>query len=265
MKCYKFWAHETKHISIDGELTPITLTAGSNISKEDASANASKFAAVIEANVNNRTYRHDSYEVTIREHVVKEIDSNNIITINRYGAQVLNTTKYTVLDIDHYSAHPIMKLFGVLSENTKDNMLAKFKQRITRYPEFGESFRIYETCKGIRVIGKQYVDPQTKRFLKTMRSLGVDPLYSILCKKQNCYRVRLTPKPYRMKIATIKIKAPWDCETDFYETWQKQYAEASNAYSVAKLREVIGRDFWDDPIVFLHDQTTRMRSTSPLA
>jgi hypothetical protein len=252
MKCYKFWVHETKTIRIDGELKSITLTAGSNISKTDASANASKLAAAIERHIPNGTgsYRQDAYEVSIKEHVAKEIDSRNIITINRYGAQVLNTTKYTVLDIDHYSAHPIMKLFGVPSENTKDNMLAKFKQRITRYPEFGESFRIYETCKGIRVIGKQYVDPQTKRFLKTMRSLGVDPLYSILCKKQNCYRVRLTPKPYRMKIATIKIKTPCDCETEIYETWQKQYAEASNAYSVAKLCEVIGKDFWDAPVVF---------------
>ena len=257
MKCCKFWVHETRHIRIGNELKPIALTAGSNISKEDASANASKLAAVIEANIRNGTCRQDTYEVAIKEHIAKEIDSNNIITINRYGAQVLNTTEYTVLDIDHFSAHPIVKLFGFPGENTKDNMLAKFKKRITRHPEFGESFRIYETFKGLRIIGKKHIDPQSKRFLKTMRSLGVDPLYAVLCKKQNCYRVRLTPKPYRMKIAAIRIKTPLGCETESYDAWQKQYAEASGAYAVAKLREVIGKDFRDDPIVSLHDQMTK--------
>ena len=39
-----------------------------------------------------------------------------------------------------------------------------------------------------------------------MRKMGVDWLYVRLSKKQNCYRARLTPKPYRMKHQTIKIK-----------------------------------------------------------
>lgn len=264
LKCYKFWVREIKRIRVGDGQQPITLIAGSNVSKTDASLNAERMALSVEARIQNPRQIREPYEVTIKEHVVKEIDPNNVVTVNRYGARVLNTTEYTILDID-CCPFAFMDLFRSSKGDAKDRSVDRFKRRVMHYPELGTSFRVYETCKGIRVIGKKYFDPQAKQFPRVMRSLAVDSLYCTLSRKQNCYRARLTPKAYRMKTETIQIKTPLDCEGDAYAAWQRKYDETSNGYSVVALREVVGKDFWDDPVILFHDQLTRMRSGCPLA
>ena len=263
MKCYKFWVRETKKIYIGDVQQPITVLAGSNVSKEDASSNAGQISRSIEERIRKPKQGREEYEASIKEHIAKEIDSKNIITITRYGAQVLNTTEYTILDIDNYTIFLFMEWFRKKS-TLKDKIIDKFKRHIVRHPELGTSFRIYETHQGIRIIGKHYFDPQEKNFRSIMRSLGVDPLYAFLCRKQNCYRVRLTPKPYRMKMETIRIKSPLDCETEAYDTWQKKYTEISRNYSVVKLRETMGADFGSDPVITHHDTITNMQAHYPL-
>jgi hypothetical protein len=269
MKCFRFWVRETKSIYIGESRRAIALLAGSNVSKDDASLNAEKIAASIEERIRNPKPRQarEEYEACIKEHIAHEVDAKNIITINRYGAQVLNTTQYTILDIDTFActAPWLVRLIFRLKDRTKDSIVRTFKQRIARHPTLDMPFRIYETCAGIRIIGKRYLDPQGKGFLALMRALDVDPLYSLLCRKQDCYRARLTPKPYRMKMETIRIKTPLDCEAEAYGIWQTKYAEAAQRYSVVALLEVIGKDFRDDPVIMLHDQTANMRSDSPLA
>ena len=264
MKCFKFWVREVRNIRVGDARQAITLVAGSNVSKEDASLNAGRLASAIEERIQNPKQRRESYEADIKEHIVSEINPANIITVNRYGAQVLNTTEYTILDIDKY-VPSFLDLFRKGKGSTKDKIVDRFKKRIARYPEVGDSFRIYETCQGIRIIGKTYFDPQAKNFVSIMRSLNVDCLYCTLSRKQNCYRARLTPKPYRMKMETIRIKTPLDCETEAFDVWQKKYAKNAQRYSVVTLLETIGKDFGDDPVVMLHDHMTGMRSGNPLA
>ena len=264
MKCYKIWVRETTRIRINGVDKEIPIVAGSNVSKEDAAARAGQIARKVELRIANPDMEFEAYESDIVEHIAREIDPKNIVTINRYGAQVLNTTRYTILDFDRYRAG-FLDLFRPRKGSEKDKIVAKFKQRAARFPELGDSFRIYETCKGIRVIGKDYFDPTSVNFYKIMRTLGVDQLYRILCREQNCYRARLTPKPFRMKMETIKIKSPLDCKSEHYETWRAKYESASQNFSVVKLRECIGRDFGNDPVIQLHDQTARMGSNDPLA
>jgi hypothetical protein len=68
-----------------------------------------------------------------------------------------------------------------------------------------------------------------------------------------------------MKMETIRIKTPLDCETETYEKWQSRYVETSRRYSVVTLRETIGEDFGNDPAILFHDHTTNMRPALPLA
>ena len=264
MKCYTFWVRETKKIRIAGELKQITLVAGSNVSKDDAASNADRMASAIEERIQNRKQKRESYEAAIKEHVAGEINPKNIITINRYGAQVLNTTEYTILDIDR-APRSLMDWFRRDKRDAKDKIVDHFKRRAARYPELGAAFRIYETRNGVRIVGKTYFCPQTKRFHGVMRAMRVDKLYALLCRKQDCYRARLTPKPYRMKMETMRIKTPLDCETEAYNIWREKYAAASGNYSVVKLRETLGMDFSGDPVIVLHDKITRLDAKALLA
>ena len=264
MKCHKYWVRETREIHVYGKRQTVTLIVGSDISKEDAARNVEATARGLEKRISTPRDKRETYETDIKEHVVRELDDKNIITVNRYGAWVLNTTAYTILDIDH-CPFEWMDLFRKSPGTQKDKMVSRFKRRISRYPELGDTFRIYETFQGIRIIGKTYYDPQERHSRAIMRRLNVDALYVLLSRKQNCYRARLTPKPFRMKAATIRIKTPLDCETETYASWQRQYEEASQRFSVVRLRETIGNDFGHDPAIAFHDQTTRMDNNKPLA
>ncbi len=253
MKYFKFWVQETFDSNFDGFTNKIKVLAGSNISDEDARKKAQESYEIIQHRILERESKED-YEVPIKEHVDEILDENNIVTICRYGAKVLNTNQYTILDLDDYPVD-FMDLFKPLRKlPKKERIVAKFLQRVKKHPELGEDFRIYETCKGIRVIGKQYLDPSKGNFQSLMRKIAVDWIYIAMSKKQNCYRARLTPKPYRMRFRTIKIKSPLDCASENYKAWTGEYAQASESFSVVKLVTTLGRDFSSDSVVRFHDK-----------
>ncbi len=252
MKYFKFWTKTQRTIDVDGTAQKIQIITGSNISKADACRQAVENAKAIEQRILSRACREE-YQVPIKEHVAEEFDRNNIVTVCRYGAKILNTTDYTILDLDTY-AFDFWDLFKAIRKlPKKERIVAKFLQRRKKYPEIGNDFRIYETAKGIRIIGKKYIAPDTRNYQTLMRKFAVDDIYVLMSKRQDCYRARLTPKPYRMKINTIKIRTPLDCETQDYRNWSEQYENASQNYCVVKHITSIGKDFSSDPIIAFHD------------
>lgn len=264
MKHYKFWIKEDFKITIDGNEETISILSGSNQSEKMAFQKASEKATNIEKRISERKPK-ESYEVAIKEYVTEVIDDSNIVTICRYGAKILNTTSYTVLDLDDYPVNFFDMFKSVKKLKKKDRIVYKFEESVRKYPELGTDFRIYETTKGIRVIGKKYIDPSSKGYTALMRRLRVDWIYIQLSKKQQCYRARLTPKPYRMKINTIKVKSPLDCRKENYLSWEQAYIEKSKEYSVVRLVKAIGSDFSREKIVKKHDFMCNLQSNKKLA
>ncbi|OAD24078.1 transmembrane prediction [Candidatus Thiomargarita nelsonii] len=264
MKYFKFWVKESFQISIAGKTQEIKLLSGSNESKNAAIEEARNRAKMIEQRIADRS-RKEEYEVAIKEHVSDIIDESNIISICRYGAKILNTNQYTILDLDDYPVDifDVFKSLGKMSK--KERIVFKFQERIKRYPLLGSDFRIYETTKGVRVIGKKYINPSEKNYTSLMRKLFVDWIYIQMSKKQNCYRARITPKPYRMRIRTIRIKSPLDCETNAYLDWSKEYEQKSEKYSVVKLIKAIGQDFSHEPVIKIHDRICNLHKNNKLA
>jgi len=230
----------------------VSILSGSNESIEDARLEVAKQSRFVEQKINGVAPAED-YEVPIKEHVEQVIDDANIITICRYGAKILNTCQYTVLDLDDYPVDFFDMFRSVRKLPKKERIVAKFLQRLAKHPELGSDFRIYETTKGVRVIGKKYIEPTGTGYAALMRKLRVDWLYIVLSQKQQCYRARVTPKPYRMKIKTIKVTSPLDCETQLYQDWATDYAAAAARYSVVKLIQSVGEDFSREPVIRLHD------------
>lgn len=263
MKYFRFWIKDSFTINIDGT-EKINILAGSNVSKEDARLQALKSAQLIEDRI-SAGGRLKEYEVPIKEHVERVIDDQNIISVCRYGAKILNSTKFTILDLDDYPFDFFDLFKSVRKLPKKERIIFKFLQKIQQYPDFGSDFRIYETTKGIRVIGRKYVDPSGRRYIFLMRKFAVDWIYCLMSQKQNCYRARITPKPYRLRIKTIKIRSPLDCETQEYRDWSKNYEFASKKYRVVKLLKSVGNDFSNDPIIKLHDNICNAAKSFTLA
>ena len=264
MRYFKYWVKEKRQIKVGDKTEEINILSGSNASKTRASEKATDKATLIEQRILGISDDCE-YEVPINEYISKVIDESNVISVCRYGAKILNTNQYTILDLDDYPINffDIFKAYRKMSK--KERIVAKFEEKIEKAPQLGTDFRIYETAKGIRIIGKTYFDPSDSAYTSVMRKLFVDWIYVQLSKKQNCYRARLTPKPYRLKFRTIKIKDPLVCESDEYLEWERDYADKSRTFSVVKLVKSIGRDFSFDPIVKYHDDVCNLHLGGRLA
>jgi hypothetical protein len=268
MKIYKYWTIEKQKILIDGAEQEVTCYGGSNISVEDARGKAREKAQKIQRKIAGEKHLFEDYESEIREELLQTIDDHSAITRNRYGARVLNVEKLMILDID--KPKPAAGGLGGLFKK-KDTRLPKeqifdmVKTLVTtKYGQY--TFRIYETYQGARVIvlGRDF-DPRDDATKKMMDEFNCDPLYTLLCNKQGCYRARLTPKPSRMKLKGYKVKYPREGDDSEFQRWVSEYENMSRSFSVCKLVEQIGASHSLHEVVRLHDDVTGIAYPQRLA
>ena len=112
----------------------------------------------------------------IIESVNNNVDEcNNIITRNRYGALILNSTELLILDIDYkiQKRSLISRLFGHKSEESEENQLNHLKKQLMTFPEI--SFRIYKTAAGFRAIATNRVfHPLSDKIKRLMQAINID-------------------------------------------------------------------------------------------
>jgi hypothetical protein len=266
MKIYKYWQVETKNLIIGKEEVEVKCYGGSNASDDDARLRAKEKIEKIQRKINGDKHIFDTYEAEIQEEIIHTISDKAIITRNRYGAQVLNVENIMIMDIDEPKFS--------LGDFFKKKDLERNKQRIIEmvrnlsqkpiYKEHG--YRIYETQKGIRVIvmGKTF-DPTNKEAQAMMKDFHCDNLYTLLCRKQGCFRARLTPKASRMNLRGHRVRFPrTEEEQKMLQEWLKEYEAASMNYSVCKFTEQIGIGYPVEAIQF-HDEITGAHRHEKLA
>jgi len=255
MKIYKYWTIEKQKILIDGAEQEIVCYGGSNISIDDARGKAREKAKKIERKIAGEKHIFEDYESEIREELLQTVDDHSVITRNRYGARVLNVEKLMILDID--KPKPTGGLFKKKDTRPPKEQIFEMVRNLatTKYTNLG--FRIYETFQGARVIvlGRDF-DPRDSQTKKMMDEFNCDPLYTVLCIKQGCYRARLTPKPSRMKFRSYKVKYPREGDDGEFQRWVSEYESMSRDFSVCKLIEQVGTMHSAPDVVRLHDDVT---------
>ena len=87
-----------------------------------------------------------------------------------------------------------------------------------------------------------------------MRIFDADRLYVSLCASQQCYRARLTPKPWRIGMRRYSGDA----------SWVGDYDSRRRDYAVCRLVCAKGIRM-DSPAIALHDEKTLRESDLPLA
>jgi len=257
MKIYKYWTVEKQKILIDGAEQEVTCYGGSNVSVEDARIKAREKAEKIQRKIAGEKHLFEDYEAEIREELLQTIDDHSVITRNRYGARVLNVESLMILDIDKpkSSFGDLFKKKDLQSDKAKIFDMVRKLAVNSKYKEYG--FRIYETYQGARVIvsGKDF-DPRDSETKKMMDEFNCDPLYTLLCIRQGCYRARLTPKPYRIKVRGYKVKYPREGDDSEFQRWVSEYESVSRNFSVCKLIEQVGASHSANEVVRLHDDLT---------
>mgnify|MGYP007019850259 CR=1 FL=1 len=227
-----------------------------------------------------RYYPRTPLREPILEEVVLDGEQALVVTRNRYGAEVLNTDRLLIADIDLVApAQPVGLLRRLLGRRPASpgqaadpaqvaERLATLATWAGGHPDLG--VRVYRTASGLRVFVTGLAEPTSTAGDDILAELGADPIYRELCRTHGLFRARLTPKPWRLP----RMKAPagrWPYETAQaerrFQQWLTAYTTASIGYAVCQLVATYGSapSPVEDHIIQLHDSRTRAQASLPLA
>jgi hypothetical protein len=191
-----------------------------------------------------------------------------VITRNRYGAPVLNARSLAMIDID-LPEHATRGLaFWKKPPDPAQEAMAKLRAWQQANPR--ASLRVYRTPAGLRVLRiDQEVPVESPEAERLLQELGNDRLYAALCKRQQCFRARLGPKPWRADLELPPGRFPREGALQGrFEEWLARYALSSATFAACRYLETIG----DAPIagtlrrlVDFHDETSGALTERPLA
>jgi hypothetical protein len=223
----------------------------------------------------------------LREPILDELlvdeEQALVVTRNRYGAEVLNTDRMLIADVD---------LSG-LAEPTSGGLLRRLFRRdtaradpqtepppvIERLATLADWARanpglgviVYRTASGLRVFVTGIEEPVSSHLgAHVLVELGADPIYRELCRTHGTFRARLTPKPWRLP----GIKAAgggWPFSDEQaerrFQRWLAGYDAAAQGYAVCRRLATHGPapSTLEAQIIRLHDDRTRVHTPLPLA
>jgi hypothetical protein len=289
MKLARFWARQTADATDRrGRRIRAAARGWSNETIEAAAAMALQTAQRVVALVaegRTRVQRYQYGDRPIPEPVIREFAGASapraVVTCNVYGALVLNTTDLMFIDIDSDDAAPnpgtslvsgLMSMFGKKQQPPAQQTRTGIEDTIAQVGETnGLSLRLYKTAGGYRAIVTNLTQSATdETSLALLREFGSDPLYVHLCKQQESFRARLTPKPWRMKMWEPPVTYPFQTpqEQQRFDRWNADYAAASARFATCRFIRAIGDG---DPmqgfreLIDFHDEQTKAQISLPLA
>lgn len=282
MKIWSHWLTETRVLRCAGangkpfEMS-FRVTAGSPVSEEEAKERLEAIFTEL-ADWNAKVAHRDNDEIAahrrrlcelhgwlengeyarpVFEPVVRELDSRNVVTRNRYGAEVLNSEETCFIDIDHVRrtiGEFWRTLFG--GARSAEAILVARMEAALALPENADlGFRLYRTAAGFRLaVEGRLLEPDGPRARKLMDFFNADRIYERLCVSQKCYRARLTPKPTRIHMRRYQDEA----------SWVEEYDRRRRGHAVCRFVCAKGRSL-DSAAISLHDERTLCESDFPLA
>jgi hypothetical protein len=285
MRIPKFWARES-FTGADSRGKQQTFTAWGwsfqtyEEAKMDAVARAQRIFNYMVQGI--RPDRYPYSENPLREETVQLVEQAGqtigAITRNRYGALVLNSAAVLFADIDIPEGKSgggggLKKLFGKKSNEPANDPHATAIQTVKNWAAGnpGRSFRIYRTKAGLRLLfTDRLYEPASSETASLLGALGSDQMYRLLTQRQESFRARLTPKPWRCDCPLPPGRYPFeDARAEQqYRQWEQQYAGMTAGYKTCDLIEVVGGDAADESIrmvVDLHDRYACDRNKTELA
>lgn len=196
----------------------------------------------------------DTYSAAVLEPVIAAPDEQNLVTRNRYGALVLNSTSLCFVDVDHFRGGGLLRFLGLGKK--PEQLLLEAAEKLCRQDD-SLSARVYRTARGWRVaLQGQGLSLGSAREAQLFLALQADPLYVNLCRKQACWRARLSPKPFHMGLPRFPYLTDSTQAPQQMAAWVEQYEARTAPYAVCRLLDAFG-PAWRSPILELHDSHTR--------
>jgi hypothetical protein len=279
----RFWAR--------GRAGNFTCWRWSNVSLSEAQAEADtgarKMAELFKAGA-RPLERYGYADRPLREPVLHDAFGNRtaVVTRNSYGCEVLNASSAMFVDIDFpekeaaapakHSTGFLGSLFGRASAPEPPPPRDPAQQAIANAERWarehdGWNWRAYRTRAGLRLLATHTLfDTGDSDCRAAFATLNADPLYRKLCHTQECFRARLTPKPWRCGVTNPPSRWPFpdDAAQREFDRWDSGYRSACQPLATCQFMASMGsgqvhKDI--APLIALHDEATRAASGLPLA
>ncbi len=132
--------------------------------------------------------------------------------------------------------------------------------------------RLYRTPLGMRMlVTHQTFSASDPIVVDCFRKIAADPVYAKMCQRQDCFRARVSPKPWRIRIADRMRGGVWPVEENKMNerrAWIERYETASRGYSACAFFESLGSGTIHPevrPVVELHDRLCQSDAQLPIA
>jgi hypothetical protein len=150
--------------------------------------------------------------------------------------------------------------------------IARVQTFVDSHPRW--NVRVYETPAGLRLIATHApFDPRSAEVAEFFRAMRVDPVYQRMCVRQNCFRARLSAKPWRCGVEShVKPRGVWPVELALMPermAWIEAYEKRAAGYAACRFVESSGSEIVHPAVasvVEFHDVECRaLVSDMPLA
>jgi len=212
----------------------------------------------------------------LREEILEELRDRSgtvdtLLTRNSYGSVVLNAGQVLFVDIDvpwPTTGQRLARLFGSHRPTPEATTLTRIRDVLQN--DRDGSYRIYRTAAGFRILATDPLfTPASSTAEHLMKALDADPAFIQLCRVQESFRARLTPKPWRCGQPNPPSSFPRDADDQAaFARWRDAYDRAAESKATCRFVEAIG---WGGThpdavkIVDVHDRTTKAATALPLA
>ena len=203
-----------------------------------------------------------------------------VITRNAYGALVMNADQMMFVDIDRQEPAPaplanLKSLFSGLFGQPAASPVKVVNPVLDAVGTVAErhrlSVRVYRTAAGYRaLITDRRFHAKTADAQALLNEFAADTLYVRLCRLQESFRARLSPKPWRLGMRTPPVEFPFETSANQarYRDWEREYESQSSGYATCAYQTSFGAgsvlpEF--DALIRFHDEKAKATSSLPLA
>lgn len=150
--------------------------------------------------------------------------------------------------------------------------LARIEALAQTHPDW--LFNVYRTSAGYRLLMlHRTFDPADEAIWQQIETALPDPMYVRMCRLQNCFRARLTPKPWRagIRLHIEPQRRIWDISQAGLParlSWIEKYEDTTQNYATCHFVKQYGKGFTDpkaEQVRALHDDWCKVHSQLPLA
>lgn len=179
---------------------------------------------------------------------------------------------FVVAAFGPFVTKPIHDAFHAQKGGAKQVSLDRIRKFVLKHPDW--HLRVYETPAGWRALAlHQTFSPSEQAVADFFHAIQADPIYVRMCKNQNCFRARVSPKPWRIGIKSRLKSSPggWPMPPERLrdrERWVHEYEARAPEFASCRFVEEIGSPTVSpeaERIRLLHDSLCQADSNLPLA